>query len=341
MADLTSLGAASQALARDSLRAGTAPSGRGMAYTDIAGLRRLQGDDQGALEQAAAQFESIFVGMWLQSMRDAGKVFSEGSYLSSGTLEMHQQMLDQQLAVQLAESGGIGLRDILVRQLGGGVEADAAAAREPSPQTRHDVPGRERFVGDLPGSVRRGEGASPGSDTAADAVAPDAYVRAGGYRDRLFDNAERFVAELRPVVEQIARAAGIHPLGVLAQAALETGWGSSVIHDAQGRPSNNLFGVKAHGWDGPSVDVTTMEFQLGQPVRRQDSFRAYSSVRDAVSDYVDFLKDRGRYADALSVADDPERYVDALQAAGYATDPNYASKIKQLIGQIGRMLHDT
>ena len=301
-----------------------------MAFTDIAGLANMPTEGAENLEKVAAQFESLFVSIWLQSMRDAGRVFGEGNYLSSDAVEMHQEMLDQQWSVHLAESGGIGLRDVIVSQLS---RSSGASDSQSNSAVDHAVPGRRHFSGT--------NTATEGSNEVSSAFSSGPSVediRGGGFRQALFDSAESFLQKLRPVVEQVAAASGIHPVAVLAQAALETGWGTRVIHDAAGAPSHNLFGIKAGNWSGPTAEVTTLEFELGQPVRKEDSFRAYRDFAESVRDYVSFLTDGERYSEALEVAADPARFADALQRAGYATDPQYATKLKQLQLQIGRML---
>jgi peptidoglycan hydrolase FlgJ len=221
-------------------------------------------------------------------------------------------MLDHQWAVHVAESGGVGLKDVLMRQLTRHVDdADAATGGAASP-----VPElRQRTV--------------PEAEPAE---------RSGGFKQALFEGAESFVRTLEPLVRRIAGASGIDPVAVLAQAALETGWGSKVPHDNDGRSSYNLFGIKANGWEGPSVDVTTLEHQFGRFVRKVESFRAYQGIAEAVEDYVALLSGNQRYAQAMDVAQDPRAFADALQEAGYATDPAYAEKQKTLQRQIAAML---
>ena len=307
-----------------------------MAYSDIHSLRRVRGNDAAALEKAAAQFESMFIDIWLRSMRDAGKAFGEGNYLSSSTVQMHQEMLDHQWAVHVAEAGGVGLKDVLMRQLAGKVSGAAeTAGAEAAPsaataRTRTGVAVRER-----PAAVPVEESTRSGDRSHSE---EGVESRAHGFKQALFDSAESFVRTLEPAVRRIAASSGLNPIAMLAQAALETGWGAKVPHDDVGRPSYNLFGVKAHGWDGPSVDVTTLEHQFDRFVRKVDRFRAYEDVADALQDYVSFLTNNPRYAGALEVAQDPAAFADALQEAGYATDPRYADKLKALQRQIAAML---
>lgn len=309
-----------------------------MAYSDINALRRVRGNDAEALEQAAAQFESMFIDIWLRSMREANKAFGEGNYLSSSTVEMHQEMLDHQWALHVAQAGGVGLKDVLVRQLAGQVEQPSEAT-PPAPvgaisRSRSRPHAPERTVEGQAGHAESRSGDRSYSGVGAGAV----EARPQGFKRALFDSAQSFVERLEPVVRRIAAASGLNPIAMLAQAALETGWGAKVPHDGDGRPSYNLFGVKAHGWDGPSVDVTTLEHQFGRFVRKVDRFRAYEDAASALEDYVSFLTNNPRYARALEVAQDPAAFADALQEAGYATDPGYADKLKALQRQIAAML---
>jgi flagellar protein FlgJ len=153
-----------------------------------------------------------------------------------------------------------------------------------------------------------------------------------GTKDSAFDGPADFVAKVLPVLKAALAASSLNPLTVLAQGALETGWGAHVIHTTTGDSSHNLFNIKASGdWDGPSVEVSTLEFRGGQPIRQNDRFRAYESVESAVRDYVSLLQGDRRYRRALDVAQDPARFADELQKAGYATDPHYAAKIIRVL----------
>jgi flagellar protein FlgJ len=115
---------------------------------------------------------------------------------------------------------------------------------------------------------------------------------------------------------------------LIAQAALETGWGRHQIRFADGRPSNNLFNIKADSrWEGERVAVNTVEYEQGVAVRKREYFRAYPSIRQGFNDYVAVLQAKPRYGQALAAARRPEAYFAALQEAGYATDPRYADKV--------------
>ena len=126
---------------------------------------------------------------------------------------------------------------------------------------------------------------------------------------------------------------GIDPAVLVAQSALETGWGKKVIQADQGS-SFNLFGIKADGrWDGKAATVSTVEFRDGLAVLEKASFRAYDSLSGSFNDYVDFLKSNPRYQQALDKVSDNKEFLAELQDAGYATDPKYAEKILGILGR--------
>jgi peptidoglycan hydrolase FlgJ len=265
-------------------------------FADFQGLAALKNDAKGhaptALKEAARQFESLFTQMLLKSMREANKSFGEDSLFGSDQADMYQDMFDDQIALQMSKGKGLGLADMLIRQLAGTVgtagEASAAAPSEPS-AVRH-----------------------PLSATKDD-----------------------FLRTLRPHAEQAAREIGVDPNALLAQAALETGWGRSMPCNAQGECSFNLFGIKAGSqWSGATVNVPTLEFESGIPVRKVERFRAYDSPADSFRDYAALIRDSARYANARGAGDNVEAFASALQQGGYATDPHYAQKIAAVASEV-------
>ena len=129
-----------------------------------------------------------------------------------------------------------------------------------------------------------------------------------------------------------AEKIGLNPAVMVAQAALETGWGKHIINKSDGNSSNNLFNIKSDkSWEGDKASKVTLEFEQGTPVKKQASFRAYESIKESVNDFVDFLTQNPRYEEALQKTAQPNEFLDSLQKAGYATDPNYASKIKKVL----------
>ena len=126
---------------------------------------------------------------------------------------------------------------------------------------------------------------------------------------------------------------GADPRALLAQAALETGWGRAILQHPDGRSSNNLFNIKAdHRWDGERVSVNTLEYRDGVARQEQANFRAYDSLAESFEDYVTFLRGSPRYREALARAGDGQAFAAALQKAGYATDPAYGAKIARIMG---------
>ncbi len=286
-------------------------------YTDYKGLQaKPTSDSPEALRKAAKQFESVFLHMWLKSMRDANAGFGEGSYLSSPAMESHQQMLDGEMAVSLSNSGGIGLAEVIERQLSG-----------QSAPVRRDVE-----INPAPGSgaVEHRSGVSQSSSTMSHGVFREMSTDGKDETDR-----RGFLLQLSSALEGALEGTPLPKLGVLAQAVLETGWGKRVITTEAGNSSFNLFGIKATGWNGDAVHTATREFQGGRFLDKTEAFRVYDSLQSAVGDYVDVLRSSSRYSPLFSSAQEfggdalaqVRKFADSLQKGGYATDPGYADKI--------------
>ena len=278
-------------------------------YTDFSGLAALKArareDQEAALDQVSRQFESLFLQMMLKSMRDA----SLGGGLMDGKRgEFYRDMYDKQIAMDLAGSRGIGLADMIRRQLGGSGVAQGDGL---TPEDYLDAP------------IQAVPNEAPDR--------PDAPSRnPAGIR---FDGSpESFLGQLWSMAEEAAGRLDIAPEALLAQAALETGWGRHVMQQGRGRSSHNLFGIKADSrWQGDRVQVSTLEYRDGVALKTRADFRAYGSFEDSFNDYVEFLQDNPRYREALGRTADPDAYFSALQQAGYATDPAYADKIRRIL----------
>lgn len=293
-------------------------------YTDLQGLNRLKyqagQNAKAALPEVAKQFESLFVQMAMKSMRQAGAP-QESGLLDNEQSRFYRDMYDQQMALHLANNGGLGLAKTLERQLGG-----AAANTKPSEAVEGKTLDAYRQAS-APAPAVGGETAGGGSKGAAVPETAPAAKKDDTSNPR-FANRKEFINQLMPHAEAAAAELGLDPNVLLAQAALETGWGRSVIKNADGSSSFNLFGIKAGGhWDGKRVGVRTLEYEQGVPMRKAASFRAYDNYAESFADYVSFLKENPRYATALAKSDDSAAYVRELQKAGYATDPQYANKI--------------
>src|SRR5262245_12636853 len=272
--------------------------------TDLAGLARLKEGARAqtpeALEAVAKQFESLFLEMMLKSMRDAS--LGEGIFDSEAS-ELYQGMFDKQVALDMANGKGLGIAELLVRQLSqrapGGTEPAAA------PIATQDTPFTPRLR-------------APGLPSAATGIKPTPL---------------EFVREILPLARKAATALNVHPAALVAQAALETGWGQRVVAHADGTSSNNLFGIKASpDWTGPRASTRSLEFENGLPIPRQASFRSYGSPAESFADYVSLLKDNPRYREVLEQGRDAGAFADAMGRSGYATDPDYALKIKTVLG---------
>jgi peptidoglycan hydrolase FlgJ len=272
-------------------RAAAAPTATD--FKQFAALRRgAEANDPKTLREVARQFESIFTKMVLSSMRQAS--FGD-SLLGSDQVDQYQGMMDDQLAVQLSHGRGLGLADMLVRQLQGGVSDDPAAGAA--------------------------DAAGTASGDTSNKVSPE--------------QKQKFMEGLLPQATAAARELGVDPRSIIAQAALETGWGTHQPADAT-RGTNNLFGIKATAaWQGDRVASETTEFSNGNAGREPAQFRAYGSVAENVADYVGVIRDNPRYAAALGTGSDVRAFANALQRGGYATDPGYADKLVSIAEQLG------
>lgn len=132
-----------------------------------------------------------------------------------------------------------------------------------------------------------------------------------------------FIQKIAPVAQQVSRQWHVPASVLIAQAALESGWGQHV-------KGNAYFGIKGHAPSGATVNFATTEFVKGKKTSTHDNFRAYKDFADAANDYGRFLASNPRYAAAFKTGD-ADSFVDVLQKAGYATDPQYAKKLKSII----------
>lgn len=271
-----------------------------------------------ALKKAAAQFESIFTQMLLKSMRKANEAFEDkDSPFNSSGVKFFEEMHDQQLSVELSSNGSLGLADLIVQQL--------------SPDGKKFTPGsvlRTTAEFDSDKRVRGNQEAKP-------ETYPMAEVATDEQSENRFEDAESFIRSIWDHAKSAAEKIGLNPAVMVAQAALETGWGKHIISKADGTSSNNLFNIKSDkSWQGDKASKVTLEFEQGVPVKKHASFRSYQSIKDSVNDFVDFLNENPRYQDALKNTAEPAAFLDSLQKAGYATDPNYANKIKQVLKRV-------
>ncbi len=289
---------------------------------DLQGLtdlrHRAAREEPGALAEAAVQFEALFIGLMLKTARDASL---SGGIFDGQESRQYLELMDQQVALELAKSGGFGLGKMIVEQLG---PRSGATPEGDSPQPTNATVaprGLEHFPAGLPPSLRPpASGAAPASPIASTATDSGDSPASGSAP-------ESFVARFLDDATDAARKLGIEPRLLLAQAALETGWGSASPQHPSGEPTNNLFGIKAGAsWPGARAAQWTIEHSAGGAERKREEFRAYPTSTASFADYVDLISGSPRYAAALEQGADPEAYVRAVTAAGYATDPSYGDK---------------
>ncbi|MGU9814536.1 flagellar assembly peptidoglycan hydrolase FlgJ [Pseudomonas sp. LF135] len=391
----------------------TADSG---SYSDLNRLNQLKvGADknsEGNMRKVAQEFESLFLSEMLKSMRSATEALGKDNPLNTPAAKQYQEMYDQQLAVSMSrEGGGIGLADVLMRQMQKNKPVDAQAATLQGPEAAQapakkvDVPTEIAAGTQAEGPLGRSNGQRPlwayrvavpegasahandmelmnqrrialpskltdrllagivpnapvaidaksaplrnsaAADNVVNSTARSIAVPSGRMQvygraiaqpplapaKKAFSSQDEFVATMLPMAKAAAARIGVDPKYLVAQAALETGWGKSVMRAEDGSSSHNLFGIKAgQSWQGGQARAITSEFRNGSMVKETAQFRSYNSYQDSFHDLVTLLQSNDRYKEVVKSADNPEQFVRELQKAGYATDPDYASKISQI-----------
>ena len=269
-------------------------------------LQAKQDNGKESVRAAAQQFESYFLQMMLRTMR---QTLSQDGPFDSQETRMFSEMFDQQVAQNISQSKGLGLADMLVQQMQLSLETQGVKAA-PRP---YDLPPVAQPPKAEAEAAVSGAAASAG-DAGNKAMTPRSFV------DKLWPHAVDAAAEL-----------GVAPHVLLAQAALETGWGKHVLKAADGTDSNNLFNIKAGSrWDGRTVAKEVTEYINGKPVKSVETFRAYDTPAEAFADYASLLSTNPRYAGVLN--QDAEGFIHGLRQGGFATDPGYGDKLRRIIG---------
>lgn len=310
-------------------------------YHELQGLESLKSgarkDSPEAIKAVAQQFESMFISLIMKSMRDATDVLAsdlESSYQTKFYRDMH----DQQLSLSLSQSGGFGLADILYEQL---TEAQNPTRFNPFDI---DVKSMDESIRSILPSLGAGERTQSIMDELLKLKETEVTIQPEKSEEKritespvpqgkaaVFNSPEEFIQSLLPVAEEAAKKLGLDPKIMVAQAALETGWGNAVIEKEDGSSTYNFFGIKSdHRWHGESAMTTTHEFIAGKKLTVNAPFRAYESAENSFADYVEFVSGSDRYKGAVANASDSKTYVEELQKAGYATDPQYAEKILRI-----------
>ena len=307
------------------------------AYTDLSSLNAIRDlgreDKNQALEKIATQFESMMIRMMMKSMREANDVFAEDSYFSSNAGDMYEQMYDDQLALSLSQGNGsqgkgLGIAEVMIRQL-----QDRFGTEKVS-----DTAIKDDFSSYLNNRINSTSKEASFDVVESQALSTEKIQTVGdekqqnGNGDSIeFDGKpETFISQLYGMAKSAAEKLGVTPDVLIAQAALETGWGKKVTKLGS-HNSFNLFNIKADSrWQGSSVSVPTIEIRNGTAVKEVASFRAYQSPKDSFDDYVDFISNSPRYTGAMQASSNTE-YIKSIDNAGYATDPAYSEKVIRIL----------
>lgn len=302
------------------------------------------------LADTARQFEALFVEQMLKTMRESS--LGDGEALFPGQSGLFREMHDREVVKSASQGAGFGLAPLIERSLRQQQAALEGRPDEAAPLSLQVRPGQayslEGYARVMPAQrfdrehgmrfdaqpqPPRAEPVRPqpkrGAETQPHAgpVAREATAVAGA-RKGAKSTPEQFVERIWPYAQRAAQALGVDPRMLVAQAALETGWGRHVPAARDGEAGNNLFGIKAgRSWSGERASHLTQEFREGRMQAERAEFRTYDSVEQSFSDYVALLRGSPRYASALQVAGNNQAYATALQRAGYATDPQYAQKL--------------
>ncbi|MGQ9685954.1 MAG: flagellar assembly peptidoglycan hydrolase FlgJ [Thiobacillaceae bacterium] len=294
----------------------------------LQGLKlRAGAGDPGAMREAARQFEALLLQTLLKEMRETSWRAADDPFDQSESLKLYRELLDQQWVQRMVQGKGLGFAEKMAEQMRKGQGSNEAASTAPPPAAGRITPQREVEPTADAGAAERVEQATLASagTGAAGLGATDPATRKAG-----------FLQTMRPHAEAAAQTTGLPADFILAHAALESGWGVREIHAQDGRPSHNLFGIKADSrWTGASVERETTEYHHGLPVRLNARFRAYDNYTQAFGDYANLLMHR--YGNAIRAGRDADAFARALVDGGYATDPAYAGKLKAVIASVARM----
>ena len=262
------------------------------------------GQSDAAIQETAKQFEALFMGELLKSMREANKTVKSGMLDNPGS-DLGTDLLDQQFAVAMSGQPG-GLSDLIAQQLKRQMGMTGTGAADGAPAATPDA-----------AKVKK---VSTSSNSGIQAYKQPTESQAN------------FVRQHGKAASDVERAVGIPAGYLLGQAGHETGWGRREIKTASGDNSFNLFGIKAgSSWKGKVAEVTTTEYVDGVAKKQVAKFRAYDSYQESFKDYARMMSESPRYAKVMQATSTPQAFASGLQRAGYATDPEYAAKLSRAI----------
>lgn len=262
-------------------------------YTDVNALAALKRDPNSP--EALSAVAQQVEALFLQMMLKSMRDAAAADDTDSSEMGMYQDMFDKQVALSISQHADLGIGRLLKQQLAGKT---------------------------APGSVKLNSGErAPLTPAVATPTAAIAHSPA------------EFVKRVMPSIQRAANALGVDPAGMLAQAALETGWGQRMPRAADGSSSHNMFGIKAGDeWSGARATADSMEVINGVAAPRRTTFRAYASIEESVNDFANLLKSSPRYRDVVAAGGNAAAYIAAMGKSGYATDPEYGNKLNTILG---------
>ncbi len=288
-------------------------------YNDFQGLAELKlasrKDSSSNNRAVAEQFEALFIQSMLKSMRDA----SLGDSLTgSDQTKLYQDMMDKQLSLNMSKAGGIGIADVIERQLN--YKEKPRLENSNIQDSLHNRP--LNFANNLWG--QRGESEKNISEKTEQTIYSQSHKAAPSN----WDNPKNYIEYLTPYVKHAAEKLNTSPDLLLAISALETGWGKHISQTGNGKSSFNLFGIKATDTQNEDhVYANTLEYNEGNSFKSREPFRVYADPQESIDDFANFILQNPRYSDALKLSEKPESFIREIQKAGYATDPKYADKV--------------
>jgi len=304
-----------------------------------------RGQSDAAASAVAQQFEGLFVQQMLAAMRSASNV---NSTQDSSYMDFYQEMYDKQLAQTVAGQDRLGVAKLILRHMpgneAGGVDKAVPLDREHN--LEFEMPSSRPVAIKLDAEVdvsvallatdtEVAASEAPHASTlpavaVVSKVVEDDFAEVDGIEraNSRWQSPQNFIVDILPQARSAAKSLGVSAELLLAQAALETGWGKHTMKFDDGRSSNNLFGIKAgSGWQGNTLHKTSLEHQDGVLQPQLSSFRAYATPAQSLADYVDFIRTNPRYQHALQQTGDDQAFIREVHKAGYATDPAYADKV--------------
>ncbi|NUF27937.1 flagellar assembly peptidoglycan hydrolase FlgJ [Gilliamella sp. ESL0254] len=308
---------------------------------DLSGLNQLKrsaiNGSSESVKQVAKQFESLFINMMMQSMR---KAVPESGLFSQSATQLFTSMFDQQIAQQAAGKG-FGLADIITKQLTHNTSPSTKVnLQSNASNTQQHLRLAQSLFSDNSSNITpqalgqmlyRSHKETQTTKQTSSTHELSLQTPIKGDKE---EHIVKFVKDWLEPAKQAAKNSGIPYEVIIAQAALETGWGQKQIKTANNQSSHNYFGIKATAsWSGDSTRLITQEFLNNKMIKIEDDFRVYNSKQHALTDYIHLLTQSPRYR-AVVNAPDARTAAKALQAAHYATDPNYGDKLIQIISRI-------